>query len=80
VIYLADTIDTAIKETLYHQDKYFQNLQGLHYDTVDIRCLKVTSSASVVDLFQIKRDDYSLPRRLGTELKKMLSKVFNITR
>ncbi|MBA6327634.1 RES family NAD+ phosphorylase [Colwellia sp. MB02u-6] len=80
VLYLADTIDTAIKETLYHQDKYFQNLQGLHYDTVDMRCLKVTFSASIVDLFQVKGiyepEDYSLARRLGAELKKNAQQGF----
>jgi hypothetical protein len=80
VLYLADTIDTAIKETLYHQEKYFQNLQGLHYDTVDMRCLKVTFSANIVDLFQVKgiyeSEDYSLPRRLGAELKKNAQQGF----
>ncbi|ASP49477.1 RES domain-containing protein [Cognaticolwellia beringensis] len=74
VLYLADTINTAIKETLYHQEKYFQNVQGLHYDTVDMRCLKVTFSADVVDCSKLEgindSADYTRPRSLGAELKK----------
>jgi len=80
VLYLADTIKTAIKETLYHQQKYFQNIQGLHYDTVDMRCLKVTFSANVVDCSKVEgigeSEDYSKPRILGAELKKNAEQGF----
>ncbi|AWB57715.1 RES family NAD+ phosphorylase [Colwellia sp. Arc7-D] len=74
VLYLADTVDTAIKETLYHQEKYFQNITGLHYDTVDMRCLKVTFSANVADCSKVEgiseSDSYVQPRILGAQLKK----------
>jgi hypothetical protein len=80
VLYLADTINTAIKETLYHQEKYFQNVHDLHYDTVDMRCLKVTFSADVVDCLEVEGiyelDDYSLPRSLGAQLKKNAEQGF----
>ena len=74
ILYLADTIETAIKETLYHQEKYFKNVSGLHYDTVDMRCLKVTFSADVVDCADVagiyESDDYVKARALGAQFKK----------
>lgn len=74
MLYLADCVDTAIKETLYHQEKFFKNIPELHYDTIDMRCLKVEFSADVVDGTCMKdiyhHDDYSLPRALGTKMKK----------
>ena len=74
ILYLADTIETAIKETLYHQEKYFKNVSGLHYDTIDMRCLKVIFSADVIDCTDVagiyESDDYIKPRELGAQLKK----------
>jgi len=74
VLYLADCIETAIKETHYHQEKYFKNIPELHYDTIDMRCLKVEFSADVVDCTSITdiyhSDDYSLPQALGEKMKK----------
>lgn len=74
ILYLADCVETAIKETLYHQEKYFINIPELHYDTIDMRCLKVEFSAEVVDCTAMTNiyhnDDYSIPNALGANLKK----------
>lgn len=74
MLYLADTTETAIAETRYHQEKYFRNVEGLHYDTVDMRCLKVTFSADVFDVSDIADvhapDDYSAARKMGHAIKK----------
>lgn len=74
ILYLADTVQTAIKETLYHQEKYFRNISELHYDTIDMRCLKIVFSAEVVDCTAMNdlyhSDDYSIPRAFGATLKK----------
>lgn len=74
ILYLADSIDTAIKETLYHQEKYFQGVHGLRYDTIDMRCLKVKFSATVVDCTKADNidhnDDYSFSRAIGAQMKK----------
>lgn len=74
MLYLADTTETAIAETRYHQEKYFRNVEGLHYDTVDMRCLKVTFSADVFDVSDIADvhtpDDYSAARAMGHAIKK----------
>lgn len=81
VLYLADSVETAIAETLYHQEKYFQNIENLHYDCVDMRCLMVTFSGVVFDIKDknqdyhglngeqiYKKDDYSAARALGARL------------
>ncbi|MFT5542279.1 MAG: hypothetical protein ACI97K_001486 [Glaciecola sp.] len=73
VLYLADTPDTAIAETRYHQEKYFRSVEGLHYDTVDMRCLKVVFSAELVDGVDIDEiqlpDDYAPSRSFGAQIK-----------
>jgi len=73
ILYLADTVETAIKETRYHQERYFQNIDGLHYDTIDMRCLKAIFTAELVDATTIDEihhpDDYSASRKLGYTLK-----------
>ncbi len=50
VLYLADSEETAIAETLHHQEKFFQNIPELHYDTIDMRCLKVVFSGVLADI------------------------------
>jgi hypothetical protein len=74
ILYLADTAETAISETRYHQEKYFRNIEGLHYDTVDMRCLKVTFSAELIDAVSIENihtpDDYTTSRIFGAKVKK----------
>jgi hypothetical protein len=73
VLYLADTPDTAIAETRYHQEKCFRSVEGLHYDTVDMRCLKVVFSAELVDGVGIKEihlpDDYAPSRIFGAQIR-----------
>ncbi len=74
VLYIADTTETAIKETRYHQEKYFCNIEGLHYDTIDMRCIKVTFSADLIDA--VKCDDiydpsdYISSQAFGAKIKK----------
>lgn len=74
MLYLADTAETAIAETRYHQQKYFRNVEGLHYDTVDMRCLKVTFSAELVDAVSMDDihapDDYAASRIFGARIRK----------
>lgn len=73
ILYLADTPDMAIAETRYHQEKYFRSVQGLHYDTVDMRCLKVVFSAELVDGVDINEihrpDDYAPSQSFGALIK-----------
>lgn len=82
MLYLADTVETALAETLYHQEKYFQNIVGLHYDTIDMRCLEVKFDASVVIATELDEtildvntndiyipDDYTVARIFGSKLK-----------
>lgn len=73
VLYVADTPDTAIAETRYHQEKYFRSVEGLHYDTVDMRCLKVIFSAELVDGVDIDEihlpDDYAPSRSFGAQIR-----------
>jgi hypothetical protein len=74
MLYLADTVETAIVETRYHQEKCFRNVKGLHYDTVDMRCLKVTFSAELINAVSIDDihapDDYTTSRIFGAKVKK----------
>lgn len=74
ILYLAGTVETAIAETRYHQERYFLNIEGLNYDTVDMRCLKVRFSAELIDAVAIDDihapDDYSTSRILGSQVKK----------
>lgn len=74
ILYLADTTATAIAETRYHQEKYFRNVEGLHYDTVDMRCLKFTFSAKLINATSIDAihapDDYTTSRIFGAQVKK----------
>jgi hypothetical protein len=75
ILYLANTAETAIAETRHHQQKYFRNVEGLHYDTVDMRCLNVTFSAELIDAVGIDDihacDDYSASRILGGRIRKL---------
>lgn len=74
MLYLADTVETAIAETRYHQEKYFRNIEGLNYDTVDMRCLSVKFSACLYDASGVDEyhnpDDYTASRLFGAAIKK----------
>lgn len=39
VLYIADTLETAIAEVRYHQQQYWQGVLGLHYDRLVFRAL-----------------------------------------
>lgn len=74
VLYLAENIETAIKETSYHQELIFQNIPGLKYDRIVMRGLKFTFSGQLVDLCSFKKEiyhetDYSKAQAIGGKLK-----------
>lgn len=80
VLYLADAMDTAISEVSYHQQKYWQNVPELHYDSITMRGLKFNFNAELIDLSgglspdlseweDIHHpDDYSAARAVGAEV------------
>jgi RES domain-containing protein len=49
VLYLAETISTAIAETRFHQEKYFQNIPDLRFDTITMRGITFTFTSVLVD-------------------------------
>ena len=77
VLYSAADESTSVAETKYHQEKYFRNVQGLHYDSLCMRTLKVVYSADLFDIsdanpeWQQYRDpdDYTAPRILGGSIR-----------
>lgn len=77
ILYAAIDTETAIAETRYHQQKYFQNLENLDFDNLVMRALKVTFSAELVNIYKpevIKKlhhpDDYSESQKFGNQIKK----------
>ena len=74
VLYLADNIATAIAEVHYHQQKLWQNIKGLHYDTIIMRGLQVEFNGLLIDLTTSNNqpihhpDDYSVARQIGYQL------------
>lgn len=74
ILYLADTIETAIAETRYHQEKYFRNIEGLHYDTIDMRGLQIKFTAELINAVSIDElhspDDYTSSRIFGYKIQK----------
>ncbi|MED5239215.1 MAG: RES family NAD+ phosphorylase [Pseudomonadota bacterium] len=76
VYYCADHINTAIAETRYHQQRYFQNVEGLKYDRIVMCGLQTLFSAELVDITPASKhpgwhdaDDYSPSRELGSRLR-----------
>lgn len=77
VLYLADTMDTAIKEVKHHQQIYWQAVEGLKYDRMVFQGLKCSFNApGLCDAASLPAnhpifdlDSYSASRILGTELK-----------
>ncbi|ASK34044.1 hypothetical protein CEK62_06410 [Alcanivorax sp. N3-2A] len=57
VFYCAERISTAIAETRYHQERYFQAVDGLKYDRIVMRGLKVCFSARLRNIHRPYRDD-----------------------
>ncbi len=72
VLYLADSLNCAEAETRYHQQKNFQNIVGLHFDTIVMRALKVCFSGLLTDVMKASSPiyhltDYSDARELGRQ-------------
>ncbi|WNW10366.1 RES family NAD+ phosphorylase [Pseudomonas sp. DTU_2021_1001937_2_SI_NGA_ILE_001] len=75
VLYLADTVDTALAEVRYHQDRYWSNVPGLSYERFVFRSLVCHFSnqgcrdAAVRGLDDPIHDpdDYTAARRLGRD-------------
>ncbi len=83
VLYAADAINTALAETCYHQQHYFQTqVRGIKYDRIVMRGLKLKFSATLINICSPKiehdagfgvswyaADDYSAARALGDAIK-----------
>lgn len=48
VLYMGDSIDTAITEVAYHQSRYWQGVHGLDYDRLVFRGLKCKVGAMTI--------------------------------
>lgn len=78
VLYLADTLDTAISEVRHHQSKYWRAVSGLHYDRIELRGLSFQFSAfGLTDATALPLsdpiydpEDYSAARTVGAALRK----------
>ena len=75
--YCADSIEVAISETRYHQERYLRGVGQLAYDDIQMRGLKVTFSARLYDITAARHDgkswydpdDYAAARQLGDAVK-----------
>jgi len=74
MLYIADKLETAIAETRHHQEKTFNNIEGLHFDSITMRGIVVVLSGNVVDCTANEEihhpEDYSHSRALGHQLRK----------
>ncbi|KFE52174.1 RES family NAD+ phosphorylase [Pseudomonas syringae] len=77
VLYLADTLDTALAEVQHHQNKYWSNVQNLSYERFVFRGLSCTfNEAGMLDAVSVPLtdpiydpDDYTDSHRLGREVR-----------
>jgi hypothetical protein len=78
VLYAAETMDTALAETCYHQQWYFQTqIRGLKYDRIVMRGLKLKFSATLINIHSPKYgqqnwyhpSDYTAAQQLGNAIK-----------
>lgn len=77
VFYAAETMATGIAETRYHQQRYFQGVADLKYDRIQMRGLRVVFTASLLNIYSPRHDeygwhdaeDYSSAQQLGDALK-----------
>jgi len=75
-LYIASTEQTAALEVKYHQQKYWQNIEGLAYDRFLFRELLITHNSSPVyvvdsgDAAILNPDCYSASQQLARNLKK----------
>lgn len=78
VLYMGDTLDTAIAEVAYHQSAYWQGVTGLNYDRLVFRGLTCRfGPVEMVDATTLSPQDpiydpsdYSASRSFGKQLKK----------
>ncbi len=76
VLYLADSPDTAIAETRYHQDRYLSNIEGLHYDVITMRGLACRFDGDLFDITRLgdgaiyHETDYAAPRQFAEQVRK----------
>lgn len=85
VLYLADTIRTALAEVRYHQQRYWENIQNLKFDRFVLRGLRFEFSVARKDGLNATKLDLSHPiysgksyqasRRLGAEIRGRNSRV-----
>lgn len=77
IYYVAENIETAITETVYHQEEYLKNVEGFKYERIVMRTLCTTFSAELVniadplidDLGWYDPDDYTPAQQLGAKVK-----------
>lgn len=74
ILYLADEMETAVDETVFHQEKYFKNIEGLHYDVIIMRGLTFRLSCAALDIKAANKklydaDDYTYSQRFGGKAK-----------
>ncbi|PCF97436.1 hypothetical protein CPA45_01495 [Vreelandella nigrificans] len=77
VLYFADTFETAIAEVKHHQQVYWQNVPGLHYERFVFRGLKSTfDEGGFYDALTLPiehaiyaPDDYSISQPFGAEVR-----------
>lgn len=76
VFYCAEHMSTAIAETRHHQERYFQNIEGLKYDRIVMCGLKTVFNAELVNIFPASEypqwhspEDYTASQQLGDQLR-----------
>lgn len=78
ILYAAEAMDTALAESCYHQQRYFQlQVPALKYDRIVMRGLKLKFSGSLFNICSPKIDrygwydanDYTAARQLGDTIK-----------
>lgn len=77
MLYLAENMNTAIKEVAYHQQAYLSNVEGLSFDRLIFRGLSCSFTGRVIhDATTLNLDDaiydpgdYTMARQLGAELR-----------
>lgn len=80
VLYFADTLETAIAEVKHHQQVYWQNVPGLHYERFVFRGLKGIfdegglgdALALPIDHAIYAPDDYSISQPFGDDVRRSM--------
>lgn len=78
VLYVADTMNTAIQEVAHHQQRYWQSVEGLAYDRFVLQSLccefdaDPTADACTLPIDHpiYNGDNYTAARSLGEQLRK----------